>query len=291
MSSENDFEYPWEIKSEVERLQKQYAWVQRCIDNKIIFAPVPLEQEGLRVLDVGCADGTLLRDLRKQVSPSAQLVGIDVVEAFLPPSKEGLRYEGYDLCEPPRQELTGAFDVTHVRFVIPGASKVGYQKTVEHLASTLAPGGWLQVHEMDLDVQDKPNVGPAFKEVCALFLGVFKAMGMVPDLINKLPGAFGIAGLRHVSTETVELPMGKLLGDEEAAEMSLRPFLLTIPSLIQGAKGKQPSSSVAIILTQLGLGADVPESVFDGLAARFEKEVREQGAVFFTKVVLGQKPV
>lgn len=57
MSSENDFEYPWEIKSEVERLQKQYAWVQRCIDNKIIFAPVPLEQEGIRVLDVGCADG------------------------------------------------------------------------------------------------------------------------------------------------------------------------------------------------------------------------------------------
>jgi hypothetical protein len=43
-------------------------------------------------------------------------------------------------------------------------------------------------------------------------------------------------------------------------------------------------------LTDQGLGADVPASVFDDLAARFEKEVREQGAVFFTKVVMGRKP-
>ncbi|KAL3601639.1 hypothetical protein FPOAC2_05910 [Fusarium poae] len=219
--------------------------------------------------------GTLLRDLKKQVSPSARLVGVDVVEAFLPPSEGGLRYETYDLCEPPRQEFTGVFDVTHVRFVIPGAAKVGYQRAVEHLASTLKPGGWLQVHEMDFDLQDRPNISPALKEVCALFLGVFKAMGMVSDLAHKLPTAFEAAGLNRVTAETVELPMGKLLGDDEAAEMSLQPFLLTIPSLIQGAKG---------------LSADVPESVFDGLAARFEKEVREQGAVFFTKVITGQKP-
>jgi hypothetical protein len=72
--------------------------------------------------------------LRKQVSPSAQLVGIDVVEAFLPPSEEGLRYEIYDLCERPWEKHIGAFDLTHLRFVIPGAAKVGYQKAVEHLA-------------------------------------------------------------------------------------------------------------------------------------------------------------
>lgn len=107
----------------------------------------------------------------------------------------------------------------------------------EHKA-TLAPGGWLQVHEMDFDVQDKPNAGPALKDVCKLFSGVFKAMGMTYNLVKELPGAFEIAGLKNVRAETVELPMGKLLGDGEATEMSLQPFLLTIPSLIQGAKGK-----------------------------------------------------
>ncbi|RFN53281.1 methyltransferase protein [Fusarium flagelliforme] len=272
----DDFEYPWEIRSEVERLQKQYAWIQKCINNKLVFAPVQLDKDGLRVLDVGCADGTLLRNLRKQVTPSAQLVGVDVIEAFLPPSEEGLRYELYDLCEEARGEMTGAFDLTHVRFVLPGAAKVGYQKAVDHLSATLAPGGWLQVHEMDFDLQDKPNAGPALKDVCKLFSGVFKAMGMTQNLVAELPGAFKTAGLEHVSAEIVELPMGKLLGDGEATEMSLQPFLLTIPSLMEGAKG---------------LNADVPASVLENLPARFEKEIREQGGVFYTKVIMGQKPV
>jgi len=91
---------------------------------------------------------------------------------------------------------------------------------------------------MDFDLQEKPNAGPALKDVCKLFSGVFKAMGMTYNLVEELPGAFKIAGLENVSAETVELPMGKLLGDGEATEMSLQPFLLTIPSLIQGAKGK-----------------------------------------------------
>ena len=72
--------------------------------------------------------------MKKQVAPSAQLVGVDVVDAFLSPSEAGLRYELYDLCEEARGELTGAFDLTHVRFVLPGAAKVGYQKAVDHLA-------------------------------------------------------------------------------------------------------------------------------------------------------------
>ncbi|RGP77003.1 hypothetical protein FLONG3_4832 [Fusarium longipes] len=275
MAPKSDFEYPWEIKSEVERLQKQYAWIQRCIDNKIVFAPVPLDREGLKILDVGCADGTLLRALKKQVAPSAELVGVDVVQAFLPPSEEGLIYETYDLCEPPQAEHIEAFDLTNVRFVLPGASKVGYRKAVEHLTSTIKPGGWLQVHEMDFNLEGKQNVRPVLKEVCALFSGVFKAMGSAADLVDRLPEAFKTAGLEHVKAETVELPMGKLLGDEEAVEMSLQPFLLTIPSALQGAKG---------------LGADVPPSVFDNLTARFEEEIRQQGAVIFTKVITGQKP-
>jgi 2-polyprenyl-3-methyl-5-hydroxy-6-metoxy-1,4-benzoquinol methylase len=42
---------------EVERLQKQHRWIQSCLKGKIVFAPVELGKSGLRVLDVGCADG------------------------------------------------------------------------------------------------------------------------------------------------------------------------------------------------------------------------------------------
>ncbi|KAF4342161.1 beta-glucosidase [Fusarium beomiforme] len=275
MASKDKASYPWEISREVERLQKQHAWVQICLDNKIVFAPIPLEKEGLRILDVGCADGILLRDLKKQVSPSAELVGVDLVEAFLPASDDGIKYEVYDLCEPPKEELTGAFDLTHLRYSILGAAKVGYQKAIDHLASTVAPGGWLQVNELDFDLTDRPNVGPAWRDVSNLIAAMFDGMGMGSDCIRKLPGAFEVAGLENVAVHTVDLPMGKLLGDDEAAEMSWQPFVITIPSLIEGAKA---------------LGVNLPESTFENLAERFEKEVKEQGAVFRSLVTVGQKP-
>lgn len=44
-------------KQEVERLQKQHAWIKRAINGKIVFAPVDLQKPDLKILDVGCADG------------------------------------------------------------------------------------------------------------------------------------------------------------------------------------------------------------------------------------------
>lgn len=43
--------------AELERLHKQHAWIQTCLKGQIVFAPVDLQKEGLKVLDVGCADG------------------------------------------------------------------------------------------------------------------------------------------------------------------------------------------------------------------------------------------
>ncbi|KAG7406648.1 Methyltransferase psoC [Fusarium oxysporum f. sp. rapae] len=273
MSPENKADYPWETSREVERLQKQHAWVQRCLDSKIVFAPIPLDKEELKILDVGCADGVLLRDLKKQVSPFAQLVGADIVEAFLPASEGGIHFEVYDLCESPRDELIGAFDLTHMRYSILGAAKVGYQKAIDHLASTVAPGGWLQVHELDFDPTDRPSVGPVWRDVSNLIAAMFDGMGS--DCIRKLPGAFEAAGLENVTVHSVDLPMGKLLGDDEAAELSWQPFVITIPSLIEGAKA---------------LGVRLPDSTYENLAERFEKEVKEKGAMFRALVTIGQKP-
>lgn len=42
---------------EVARLQKQHLWFQNSLNGQIVFAPLELQQPGLRVLDIGCADG------------------------------------------------------------------------------------------------------------------------------------------------------------------------------------------------------------------------------------------
>lgn len=59
MSSEDKTDYSPAAyaKKEIERLQKQHAWIRTCLDNKIVFAPIDLQKPDLKVLDVGCADG------------------------------------------------------------------------------------------------------------------------------------------------------------------------------------------------------------------------------------------
>ncbi|KAM5349386.1 hypothetical protein ACJ41O_005891 [Fusarium nematophilum] len=263
-----------EANHEVERLQKQHRWIQRCLDDKIVFAPIQLDKPGLRVLDVGCADGSLLHDLQKQVAPSAQLVGADLMKDFMPSSSQGnISYQCYDVCDPPPDGLNGSFDFTHVRYVLPASAKVGYKAAVSNLITTLAPGGWLQVQEMDLD-SNRPGVGPAYKDVNSVIAGIFDGVGIGAMFPYKLEDAFKEAGLQNVTVQTVEMPMGKLLGDDEAAKESWEPFLITIPSIVATAKA---------------LGADLPESAYDGLMERFEKEVNEQGSIFKSIIVTGQK--
>ena len=45
------------VGPEVERLTKQHNWIQKCLGGQIIFAPIDIKLENLRVLDVGCANG------------------------------------------------------------------------------------------------------------------------------------------------------------------------------------------------------------------------------------------
>lgn len=77
--------------------------------------------------------GILLRDIQKQVPSSAQLVGVDIEDSFFLASDGGIKYEVYDLCESPNEGLTEVFDLTHMRYVMAAAGRVGYQKAVENL--------------------------------------------------------------------------------------------------------------------------------------------------------------
>ncbi|CAH0056377.1 unnamed protein product, partial [Clonostachys solani] len=249
---------------EVERLQKQHRWIQSCLKGKIVFAPVELDKSGLRVLDVGCADGTLLRDLQKQVSPSAQLVGSDIMSPFLPTSPQGnIRYVQADICEPPASDLAGSFDFTHVRCFGRVRSR------------TLAPGGWLQIQEMNVD-PNRPGAGPAWQDVNSILSGMFAKIGMGSQFTLLIGDSMKKAGLTNVSVETVDLPMGKSIEGEQQQKDSIEPFKITIPVVSQAAKG---------------LGVELPESTYDRLPERFEDEAMKQGVVFRSLVIVGQKPV
>lgn len=264
-----------QTERELERLQKQHAWMRTCLDGKIVFAPVDLQNPQLRVLDVGCADGILLGDLAKQVSPTAKLVGVDVMSQFLPasPPEKNVTFAVWDVTESPAPERTAAFDLTHVRYVLAGAGAQGIDKAIQNLVDTLAPGGWLQVQEMELG-PDRPKQCASWNDMTHLMGAIFDKVGVGADYASGLGARFEEAGLTNVTVDKIQLPAGIKMGSKEAAENSLIPFKLTIPTLKQAVQG---------------LGIELPSSVTDQLEERWEKDMMAEGAVFTSYVVYGQK--
>ncbi|KAK3312446.1 S-adenosyl-L-methionine-dependent methyltransferase [Apodospora peruviana] len=280
MASEQqqDQEYLFALaESELKRLSMQHAWIQKCLDNQLIFAPVNLRKPGLKVLDVGCADGTLLCDLQPQLDPSAQLVGVDNMSSFLPkePTTTNISYVVHDVCEPfVGADMKDAFDLTHVRLVLPGAGRVGIPAAIKNLIGSLAPGGWLQVQEFDFsDDDDAPR---SIKDLQSVVRRFWQAVGIEPGFVHELAALFEEAGLVNVGVKKVVLSVGKKMGDEAACANSIEPFKLTIPSIVGAATA---------------MGVELPNEAVENLAERFEQEMRDEGGSFKAVIVWGQKPV
>ena len=192
-----------------------------------------------RLLTIVCCSGTVLRDLQKQVSPTAELVGADIMSSFLPKENPSgnINYVIQDICEPFASDLQSKFDLTTVRFVLLASGRVGLETAVKNLVGSLAPGGWLQVIELDTDL--KPTGSPqALKDLIGIMGALFVKLSMGSNFASTLDTHFKKAGLENVSVRIAELPVGMKLGNETDSRNSIEPFKLTIPSMIETCQSK-----------------------------------------------------
>ncbi|OHW89443.1 methyltransferase domain-containing protein [Colletotrichum incanum] len=195
-----------DIQAELTRLQVQHRWIQMCLKNKIVFAPIDLTKDRLKILDMGCAD-----------------------------AQGNIRYVTQNVCDPPAAELKGQFDMTHVRNVLHSTQKCGIEQAVANLSDTLAPGGWLQVMEMDM-TSGQLKQPQALQDLIQVIGYMFEKQGMDRHYARKIPDSMKKAGLENVTVKTVECGIGKVLGDEAAVKSSIEPFMHTIPLVARNAK-------------------------------------------------------
>ncbi|KXH32289.1 methyltransferase [Colletotrichum simmondsii] len=265
-----------DVQAELTRLQVQHRWIQMCLKDKIVFAPVDTTKDGLKILDMGCADGISIFDCTKQVPPSAHMVGADVSTIFLPTSAQGnIHYVTHDVCDPPAGDLKGLFDLTHVRNVLHSAHRSGIEQAIANLADTLAPGGWLQIMELDIS-PDQPNQPQSLKDLIHIIGTMFEKQGMDRKYASKIPEAMKMAGLQNVKVERVECGIGKVHGDEAAVKSSIEPFMHTIPLVSRNAQMLVP---------------DMDPVIYTNLEERYTKEMTEQGGIFPANIFMAQKPV
>ncbi|KXH28432.1 methyltransferase [Colletotrichum salicis] len=265
-----------DVQAELTRLQVQHRWIQMCLKDKIVFAPVDTKKDGIKILDMGCADGIPTSICTKQVPPSAHMVGADVSTIFLPTSAQGnIHYVTHDVCDPPAGDLKGQFDLTHVRNVLHSAHRSGVEQAVANLADTLAPGGWLQVMELDI-TPGQPNQPQSLKDLIHIIGSMFEKQGMDRNYASKIPEAMKMAGLQDVKVERVECGIGKVHGDEAAIKSSIEPFMHTIPLVAKNTQMLVP---------------DMDPAVYTNLEERYAHEMTEQGGIFPANVFFAQKPV
>lgn len=175
---------------------------------------------------------------------------------FMPSSPQGnIRYAYFDICEPPADDLKDAFDLSLVRLVLGGSGKVGIDAAVANIAgkvesrliedirltniiiATVAPGGWMQIMEMDLD-PDYPGIGAAMGDLIRLIGGIFYKTGFSARYCQTLDESFKKAGLKNVTLQQIGIPLGALLEKEtpEIVKTSYEAFKISIPSLSGAAK-------------------------------------------------------
>jgi len=103
-------------------------------------------------------------------------------------------------------------------------------------AATVVPGGWLQVHELDVTL-DETAQDSAFTDLLRILGAIWDKVGPGAGIVNTLEDAFVRAGLENVKSQRLQLPLGKKFGNEQDSKASLEPFKLSIPNISNGAKG------------------------------------------------------
>ncbi|KAK8075451.1 hypothetical protein PG997_010114 [Apiospora hydei] len=147
------------------RLHMQHSLCQKTIG--YLLDPTLPRGSPLRVADLGCGNGAWLCDLHDEFAKagvSAQLDGYDInpvnfpAPAFLPST---VHLKQLDLLKP-CEELTGLYDIVHVRAFGSTLAKTGVAPLLSVVLALLKPGGYLQWEESKVDrflIESPPSAG------------------------------------------------------------------------------------------------------------------------------------
>jgi len=157
---------------------------------------------------------------------------------FFPKSHpEHTTYNVHNISEPWPAEMHGQYDLVHQRLALLGVGRVVTpQKAVTHLAKLVAPGGWIQIGE--LDVSEPSSSGQAMQDAFKLKRAVFKAVCGFDDYTQGLAGWLVNEGLDEVREESFEVDLGPRCKDPVIAQRSIDVTLQSWEGLLGAAKRK-----------------------------------------------------
>ncbi|KAF1344467.1 hypothetical protein BDV97DRAFT_54223 [Delphinella strobiligena] len=284
MTSQDPEALQGDTAQELRRLADQHYMIKDNMPQPLL-CPINLaSMPELRILDSGCANGLWLRDLAKikNLQPSSgphyTLIGADATAAFFPhdPPKNTI-FINHAITNRWPEVLHGVFHVVHQRSVLAGLARTNAtpRLAVHYLVETLAPGGWMQLVEMDLRPSSYSHSGPATKDMVASLRALMEAAGSNHTFAAEMKDWLMEEGLEDVREHEVDLRAGiSQAKSEEARERAARVWRLNAETVARAAEL---------------IGADLEPGTTDNLAERLDKEINDIGGHLRLLVVVGRK--
>ncbi|KAI1115294.1 hypothetical protein F5Y14DRAFT_440624 [Nemania sp. NC0429] len=282
MERNTDQEHPKDAKyllpepqKEVDRLTANASVFAYGMNNRRVLAPLDMTKPGLKVLDSVTADGLFLRAIEPLLAKPCALSGYDIMPSFFPTSySPHFTYGVHNLAEPWPVDMHGQYHLVHQRFALPGGGKTATpRQSVGYLSKLVAPGGWIQLGEMD--VKKPAKGGQAITDAMVLMRAMFKAVCGSDSFAYDMSDWLREEGFEDVTEEIFEIPLGPLCDDPVIGKRGVD-------------RGVQSWQAVLGVVQKLKL--DVDESVTDNIIGRFTDELTRDGGAYNLRFVYGRAP-
>jgi ubiquinone/menaquinone biosynthesis C-methylase UbiE len=160
---------------------------------------LPVLEDGMRVLDVGCGPGTITLDLARLV-PSGTVVGVENTEEPLTAARASAqrrgdgrtRFELGDALDLPFSD--GSFDIVHAHQVLQHLTDP--VRALQEMTRVCRSGGWIAARDADYAAMAWYPEVPELEEWRGVYRAVARANGAEPDAARRLRSWATAAGLR-----------------------------------------------------------------------------------------------
>ncbi|KAJ3820987.1 hypothetical protein F5880DRAFT_1486967 [Lentinula raphanica] len=215
-------------KVESRRLDAQHRFITTLFEGKLSTAPTNLTT-GDRVLESAAGTGIWALEFFEENRADGVILDIECIDissaqfpANHPPE---LHFSIHSIVNLPNPNWSDIFAYAHQRLLLFAMNESLWRLAVSELFRVIRPGGWVELVEIDLDLDGWSVLGPDTARLMSLGTALFDAKGVIGDLSVYAPGTLKDAGFVEVRCE----PRRVLIGGE-AIHVHEFPTALTYSS-------------------------------------------------------------
>lgn len=153
--------------------------------------------EGWACLEVGAGGGSIAEWMCDRVGPGGRVVATDLDTRFLDAiDRANLTVLKHDVVGDPPVE--GPFDLAHSRAML--AHVPERVRAVRNIASSVRPGGWLVVEDVDFSTLGAAEPDASIDALIAGLSAMMRSGGVDPNCGRRLPAMLRQAGLAEIGS-------------------------------------------------------------------------------------------